>query len=93
MSWRGAGLVVAGAAGAVVARRVYEASVAFPNAVREAGQKISQDIREMREWGDQLEALLTEAGVPRRRWRSEWFVPPRLRSTTAPGIPGNRPPM
>jgi hypothetical protein len=56
-----AALIVAGAAAALIARRVYLASVAFPNAVRAAGERITADVQAVRRFTDQLnrEALTT----------------------------------
>jgi hypothetical protein len=61
----------------------------FTRAIQEVGTKMAADIREMREWGDELERILGEAGVPRRRWRSEWFIPPRLRPPVSQ-VPAHR---
>jgi hypothetical protein len=53
-------LLAAGAAGAVLVRRVYLASVAFPRAVAAAGAQIAADVAEVRRFADELGRL----GVP-----------------------------
>lgn len=70
-----AGLVAGGA----LAAHVYRMSVAFPNAVRAAGAEMSQGIRDMRRFMDELDQDRDLS--PRERERlAQAFIAGRFRS-------------